>query len=54
MMIARMSQLTSERSTAGHQRAGDDSKDIVVFWNRRDTKCAECGTELRKGSFLRM
>jgi hypothetical protein len=42
-------------NTAQDQRAGDEAaKDIVVFWIVRDSKCAECGTELWKGSFLRM
>jgi len=28
--------------------------EIVVFWIVRDSACAECGEELRKGRFLRM
>jgi hypothetical protein len=28
--------------------------EIVVFWIVRDSACAECGTELGKGRFLRM
>lgn len=28
--------------------------DIVVIWVRRDTKCAECGEELPRGSAIRM
>jgi hypothetical protein len=32
---------------------GDSDKDIVVFMIRRDTKCAECGRELWRGSLLR-
>lgn len=30
------------------------SEDIVVFWVRRDTACAECGTELERGSMIRI
>jgi hypothetical protein len=30
------------------------SKDIVVFWLRKDSECGECGEELGKGRFLRM
>ena len=28
--------------------------EIVVFCLRKETQCAECGCELRKGSFLRL
>ena len=31
-----------------------ESKDIVVFMVRRDTACAECGSELFDGNMLRM
>jgi hypothetical protein len=31
-----------------------ESKDIVVFMVRRETKCAECGSELFDGNMLRM
>src|SRR6266540_1533177 len=31
-----------------------ESKDIVVFMVRRETKCAECGQELFDGNMLRM
>jgi hypothetical protein len=31
-----------------------ESKDIVVFMVRRETKCAECGRELFDGNLLRM
>lgn len=31
-----------------------DTKDIVVFMVRRETKCAECGCELFDGNLLRM
>ncbi len=31
-----------------------DARDIVVFSIVRESKCAECGTELWKGAFLRM
>jgi hypothetical protein len=34
--------------------AGQPSRDIVVFWLVRESACAECGTELAKGNFLRM
>jgi hypothetical protein len=29
-------------------------EDIVVFWVRRDSACAECGTELERGSMIRL
>jgi hypothetical protein len=29
-------------------------EDITVFWVRRDTACAECGTELVHGSMIRL
>jgi hypothetical protein len=29
-------------------------EDIAVFWVRRDTECAECGTELGRGSMIRI
>jgi hypothetical protein len=38
---------------ANHQ-AGADPRDIVVFWLVRDSACAECGSDLGKGRFLRM
>src|SRR5882672_11307483 len=47
---ARTGPNTAEDQRAGHEAA----KDIVVFWIVRDSKCAECGTELWKGSLLRM
>lgn len=34
---------------AAHSPSRDD---IVVFWTRRDSACAECGEELGKGRFL--
>jgi hypothetical protein len=34
--------------------APGDRQEIVVFIVRRDTNCAECGTELAHGSFLRV
>jgi len=37
-------------SREGHDK--NDSKEIVVFWIRRDTKCSECGEELRHGSAI--
>src|SRR5215831_13493395 len=30
------------------------SKDVVIFFILRDSKCSECGVELWKGSFLKM
>ena len=38
---------------AGGRQAGADPRDIVVFWILRDSACAECGSELAKGRFLR-
>jgi hypothetical protein len=38
----------------GDEPKGRPEPEIVVFWVRRDTKCAECGTELWKGSLLRL
>ena len=44
--------------TAVHGRSKrlqpDKPADIVVFWVRRDTVCAECGTELGHGSMIRI
>ena len=40
----------SERGRQG----GADARDIVVFSIIRDSACAECGSELGKGAFLRM
>ena len=34
--------------------SSSDSKEIVVFWIVRNSKCAECQEELLKGQFLRM
>ncbi len=39
---------------AGRSQVGTDPRDIVVFWIIRDSACAECGSELGKGRFLRM
>jgi hypothetical protein len=39
---------------AGSRQVGAGPCDIVVFWIVRDSACAECGTELGKGRFLRM
>ncbi len=36
------------------ERPKADTKDIVVFMVRRETKCAECGKELFGGSMLRL
>jgi hypothetical protein len=35
-------------------KAAGDAQDIVVFSIVRESTCAECGTELAKGNFLRM
>jgi len=35
-------------------RNKEDSKDLLVFIVRRDTKCSECGEELWSGSFLHL
>ena len=43
-----MSHPESERAPGG------ESKDIVVFMFRKETKCAECGRELSDGNLLRM
>jgi hypothetical protein len=39
---------------AGSRQGGGYPRDIVVFWIVRDSACAECGSELGKGRFLRM
>src|SRR5262245_61154967 len=36
------------------ETAPGESKDIVVFMVRRETKCVECGRELFDGNLLRM
>ena len=41
----------SEPQSSGAQR---ESKEIVVFMVRRETKCAECGRELLDGSLLHL
>jgi len=41
-------------ASAGGRRASADPRDIVVFWILRDSACAECGSELGKGRFLRV
>jgi hypothetical protein len=38
----------------GEKAHSADSKEIVVFIIRRDTKCAECGRELSDGNLLRI
>jgi len=45
---------TPDTGPAGSRRVGADPRDIVVFWIVRDSACAECGSELWKGRFLRM
>ena len=35
------------------QKAGAE-EGIVVFWILKESVCSECGTELWKGSFLKM
>ena len=43
----------AKQSTSAGEQAGD-GREIVVFSVVRESKCAECGTELWKGAFLRM
>ena len=45
---------TTHTGPAGSRQVGADPRDIVVFWIIRDSACAECGSELWKGRFLRM
>jgi hypothetical protein len=45
---------TPDTDPAGSLQLGTDTRDIVVFWIVRDSACAECGSELGKGRFLRM
>lgn len=45
---------TSATGRETGRQASADSRDIVVFWILRDSACAECGSELAKGRFLRM
>jgi hypothetical protein len=40
--------------TGRSRQLGADARNIVVFWIVRDSACAECGSELGKGCFLRM
>ena len=45
------------RSTPGSadsRQTGADPSEIVVFWIIRDSACAECGSDIGKGRFLRM
>lgn len=44
----------ADTGLAGSRQVGADPRDIVVFWIVRDSACAECGSELGKGRFLRM
>ncbi len=39
---------------AGGLQASADPRDVLVFSILRDSACAECGSELAKGRFLRM
>jgi hypothetical protein len=39
---------------ANSTKPASETKDIVVFIIRRDTKCAECGEELGKGRWIRI
>ena len=45
---------TPDKGPTGSRQVGADPRDIVVFWIIRDSACAECGSELGKGRFLRM
>jgi hypothetical protein len=45
---------TPDTGPAGSRQVGTDPRDIIVFWIIRDSACAECGSELEKGRFLRM
>lgn len=45
---------SSSRDAESARQAGAVPGDIVVFWILRDSACAECGSELGKGRFLRM
>jgi hypothetical protein len=44
----------STRSGVDRHEDSSRPREIVVFWILRDSVCAECGTELGKGSFLRL
>jgi hypothetical protein len=47
--------MTPTRSSSEPEAAArNDSKEIVVFMVRRDTRCADCSKELFGGSMLRM
>src|SRR6266576_7347997 len=48
----RMSKLQTHLEPEG--ASPGESKDIVVFMVRRETKCAECGKDLSDGNLLRM
>ena len=41
-------------ATQHRKPEGESSPDIVVFLVRKDTRCAECGQELWRGSMLRV
>jgi len=45
---------TPDTGPSGSRQVGADPRDIVIFWIVRDSACAECGSELGKGRFLRM
>jgi hypothetical protein len=44
----------SGRATSTADQSGDGDKDIVVFSIIRESRCAECGAEFWKGSFIRV
>ena len=50
-MANRIGRLTRKRSEVDTSKS---RQDIVVFSILRDSKCSECGTELGKGTFLKM
>lgn len=45
---------SSGSGVGGQNRETSRPGEIVVFWIRRDSACAECGEELGKGRFLHL
>lgn len=39
---------------SGKRHVQKKGEDLIVFWVRRDTQCAECRTELCRGSMIRV